>query len=71
MSSIHNKNYINVTYKGKKSSYPEKFCKHLFDKKFIKFYNEQHCKARSKMSGILFVCGVWVLRRIVYIYIYI
>ena len=36
MSSIHNKNYINVTYKGKKSSYPEKFCKHLFDRKFIK-----------------------------------
>ena len=30
MSSIHNKNYLNITYKNKASKYPEKFCKHLF-----------------------------------------
>tara|TARA_R110000796_G_scaffold123761_4_gene238199 strand:- start:17934 stop:18620 length:687 start_codon:yes stop_codon:yes gene_type:complete len=30
MSSIFNKNYVNVTYKDNKSLYPEKFCKHLF-----------------------------------------
>ena len=30
MSSIFNKKYVSTTYKGNKSSYPEKFCKHLF-----------------------------------------
>ena len=30
MSSIFNKNYVNVTYKDKKSTYPEKFCRYLF-----------------------------------------
>ena len=30
MSSIHKENYIKITYDGKKSSYPEKFCNHLF-----------------------------------------
>ena len=32
MSSIHKKNYIAVTYSNKKTSYPQKFCKHLFGK---------------------------------------
>jgi SAM-dependent methyltransferase len=32
MSSIFNKNYISTTYKGKKSSYPKKFCKYIFSK---------------------------------------
>lgn len=30
MSSIHKQNYINVTYSSEKTSYPEKFCKHIF-----------------------------------------
>jgi len=30
MSSINNKNYINITYKGKKTKYPTKFCHELF-----------------------------------------
>jgi SAM-dependent methyltransferase len=30
MSSIHNKNYINVTYKDKKTKYPAKFCRQIF-----------------------------------------
>lgn len=32
MSSIHNKNYINITYKNKKTKYPAKFCRELFSK---------------------------------------
>ena len=32
MSSINNKNYINVTYKNKKTEYPAKFCRELFSK---------------------------------------
>ena len=36
MSSIHNKNYLKVTYKGKKSKYPGKFCKYLFEKHYPK-----------------------------------
>ena len=30
MSSIFNKKYVSTTYKNKKTSYPEKFCNHLF-----------------------------------------
>jgi SAM-dependent methyltransferase len=30
MSSIYKKEYISITYKGAKSSYPEKFCKYIF-----------------------------------------
>lgn len=30
MSSIFNKKYVSTTYKQKKTSYPEKFCEHLF-----------------------------------------
>ena len=30
MSSIFNKKYVSTTYKGKKTSYPEKFCDYLF-----------------------------------------
>jgi 2-polyprenyl-3-methyl-5-hydroxy-6-metoxy-1,4-benzoquinol methylase len=32
MSSINNKNYINITYKNKKTEYPAKFCHELFSK---------------------------------------
>ncbi len=30
MSSIENKNYINITYKDKKTKYPAKFCHEIF-----------------------------------------
>ena len=30
MSSIFKKNYVSTTYKGKKTLYPEKFCRYLF-----------------------------------------
>ncbi len=30
MNSIYNKNYLKVTYKDKKSTYPAKFCDHIF-----------------------------------------
>ena len=30
MSSVHKENYIKITYEGEKSSYPSKFCNHLF-----------------------------------------
>lgn len=32
MSSVYNKKYIDITYKGKKSDYPAKFCNELFSK---------------------------------------
>jgi SAM-dependent methyltransferase len=36
MSSILNKNYVNITYKSNKTDYPKKFVSHLIDKFKIK-----------------------------------
>ena len=36
MSSIYNKNYLQITYKDKKSTYPAKFCKYLFEDNYPK-----------------------------------